>query len=131
MATVPVTIPADIERRIHAMCLALPEVAIRVDESLVPSRSTAYAFDIRRRPFCLLVATRDPTGKTVPLIVVRIASDERQALLASGHPFFPSRAGADRIGVLLGDDTDWEEIRQLVTESYRRLAPKKLTALLG
>jgi hypothetical protein len=31
---------------------------------------------------------------------------------------------------LLTDDTDWEEIRELVTESYRVLAPKKLTALL-
>ena len=47
-----------------------------------------------------------------------------------GHPFFASRAGRDRIGVLLTDDTDWEEIRELVTESYRILAPKKLTALL-
>jgi hypothetical protein len=28
------------------------------------------------------------------------------------------------------EDTDWEEIRELVTESYRILAPKKLTALL-
>jgi hypothetical protein len=28
------------------------------------------------------------------------------------------------------NDTDWEEIRELVTESYRVLAPKKLTALL-
>jgi hypothetical protein len=33
-------------------------------------------------------------------------------------------------GVLLTDDTNWEEIRKLVTESYRTLAPKKLTALL-
>lgn len=36
----------------------------------------------------------------------------------------------DRIGVLLLDETDWEEIRGLVSESYRVLAPKKLTALL-
>lgn len=28
------------------------------------------------------------------------------------------------------DDTDWEEMRELVTESYRTLAPKKLSALL-
>jgi hypothetical protein len=40
------------------------------------------------------------------------------------------RAGPDRIGVLLTDDTDWEEIRELVTDSYRMLAPKKLVALL-
>ena len=32
--------------------------------------------------------------------------------------------------VVLTDDTDWEEIRELVTDSYRILAPKKLTALL-
>ena len=32
--------------------------------------------------------------------------------------------------MLLTDDTDWEEIRELVIESYRILAPKKLTALL-
>jgi hypothetical protein len=50
--------------------------------------------------------------------------------LSIGHPFFASRAGRDRIGVVLTDDTDWEEIRELVTESYRVLAPKKLTALL-
>jgi predicted DNA-binding protein (MmcQ/YjbR family) len=32
--------------------------------------------------------------------------------------------------VRLTDDTDWEEIRDLIVESYRLLAPKKLTALL-
>jgi hypothetical protein len=52
-------------------------------------------------------------------------------LLAVGHPFFPSRAGRDRVVVVLGDGTDWEEIRELVLESYRMLAPKKLSALLG
>jgi hypothetical protein len=32
--------------------------------------------------------------------------------------------------VRLADDTDWDEIRELVTGSYRRLAPKELIALL-
>jgi hypothetical protein len=40
------------------------------------------------------------------------------------------RAGPDRLGVLLTGDADWDEIRELVTESYRLLAPKKLSALL-
>jgi hypothetical protein len=31
---------------------------------------------------------------------------------------------------LLGVDTDWQEIRELVIDSYRVLAPKKLTTLL-
>jgi len=32
--------------------------------------------------------------------------------------------------VRLTDDTDWDEIGELVTESYRLLAPKKLIARL-
>jgi hypothetical protein len=84
---------------------------------LIRARSTAHSFDIRRRSFCLLVATEDSTGKPVPLLVLRADPDEREALLSIGHPFFASRAGRDRIGVLLTDDIDWEEIRELATES--------------
>jgi hypothetical protein len=126
----PVEVPEDIVERVRALCLALPEVTVRVDYSQTRSRSTAQSFEIRRRSFCLLVAGQGQTGKSVPLLVFRADSDDREALLSVGHPFFAPRAGRDRIGVLLTDDTDWEEIRELVTESYRILAPKKLTALL-
>jgi hypothetical protein len=126
----PVEVPEDIVERIRTLCLELPEVTVRVDYSLTSARSTAHSFDIRRRSFCLLVAWADPAGKPIPLLVLRVDPDERDALLSSGHPFFASRAGRDRIVVVLTDDTEWEEIRELVTESYRILAPKKLTALL-
>jgi hypothetical protein len=62
--------------------------------------------------------------------VLRVDPDDREALLSIGHPFFAPRAGRDRIGVRLTDDADWDEIGELVTESYRVLAPKKLTARL-
>jgi hypothetical protein len=78
----------------------------------------------------LLVAVEEPAGKPVPLLVLRADPDEREALPSIGHPFFAPRAGRERIGVLLTEDTDWEEIRELVTESCRVLAPKKLIALL-
>jgi hypothetical protein len=123
----PVEVPADIVERIRALCLALPEVTVRVDVSLSRARSTAHSFDVRRRSFCLLVAREDSTGKRVPLLVMRADRDEREALLSTGHPFYASRAGRDRIVVVLSDATDWTEIRELVTESYRILAPKKLT----
>jgi hypothetical protein len=126
----PVEVPEDVVERVRTLCLALPEVTVRVDYSLTKTRSTAYSFDIRQRSFCLLVAVAEPTGKPVPLLRLRADPDERQALLSIGHPFFAPRAGRDRVGVLLTDDTDWEEIRELVTESYRVLAPKKLSALL-
>jgi hypothetical protein len=125
-----VGIPKDIFERVRTLCLALPEVTVRVDESRTPTRSTAHSFDIRRRSFCLLVAVEGPTRAGVPLLVLR-ADDERDVLLASGHPFFVPRAGRDRIGVLLTNDIDWQEIRELVIESYRIVAPKKLAALLG
>ena len=76
------------------------------------------------------MAVSEPTGTLVPLLVLRADPNEREVLLSIGHPFFAPRSGHDRIGVLLTDSTDWEEIRELVTESYRALAPKKLTALL-
>ena len=126
----PIEVPDDIVERVRTLCLALPEVTVRIDYSLIRARSTAQSFDIRRRSFCLLVAREDPAGKPVPLLVLRADPEERKALLSTGHPFFAPRAGRDRIGVLLTDDTDWEEIRELVIESYRILAPKKLTALL-
>jgi hypothetical protein len=126
----PVEVPEDIAERVRALCLALPEVTVRVDASRTRTRSAARSFDIRRRSFCLLVAREDSTGKPVPLLVLRADRDEREALLSGGHPFFASRAGRDRIVVVLGDTTDWEEIGELITESYRMLAPKKLSALL-
>ena len=92
--------PDDIVERIRGLCLALPEVTVRVDESGTRARSTAHSFDIRRRSFCLLVAYEDSTGKPVSLLVLRAEEDEREALLSIGHPFFASRAGRDRIVVV-------------------------------
>ena len=126
----PVEVPEDIVQRVRTLCLALPEVTLRVDYPLTRARSTAHSFDIRRRSFCLLVAWEDSTGQPVPLLVLRAGPEEREALLSIGHPFFASRSNRDRIVVMLTGETDWEEIRELVTESYRILAPKKLTALL-
>ena len=116
-ASAPVEVPEDIFERVRTLCLAVPEVTVRVDGSLTRTSSTAHSFDIRRRSFCLLMAWEGPTGKPVPLLVLRVDPDEREALLPVGHPFFAARAGCDRIGVLLTDDSDWEEIRELVTES--------------
>jgi hypothetical protein len=129
-ASFSVAVPEEIVERVRGLCLALPEVTARVDETRSSARSAAWVFDVRRRPFCGLVAREYAPGKSVPLLVVRAHPEERRALLAIGRPFFPTRTGHDRIAVALTRDTDWEEIRELVTESYRIRAPKKLSALL-
>jgi hypothetical protein len=125
-----VEIPEDVVARVRALCLALPDVTVRVDYARTSTRSTAYSFDIRRRSFCLLVATADTTGGPVPILVLRADPGDRDALLSVGRPFFAPRASPGRIGVLLANNTDWGEMRELVTDSFRLLAPKKLTALL-
>ncbi len=125
-----VDVPDDIVERVHRLCLALPEVTERVDFSRVRSRSTAWSFDIRRRSFCLLIASEDTTGKPDTILVLRVEPDERDALLSIRHPYYTSPAGEDRIVVVINDDTDWHEIAELLMDSYRMLAPKKLVALL-
>lgn len=129
-ASTPVEIPKDIFARVSTLCLALPEVTVRVDESRIRQRSTAHSFEVRRRSFCLLVATEDPCGKPALRLVLRVHPDDRTALVSLGDPYVASRAGRDRIGVMLSGGTDWDEICQLVIESYRLLAPKKLCARL-
>lgn len=116
-------VPDEIVERVRTLCRSLPETTERVDK-------WAYAFEIRRRSFCLLVAPEGPDGVPVPLLAMRADPDEREVLIRMGHPFFAPRSGGNRIGVLIDDRTDWDEIGELVTESYRILAPKKLSALL-
>jgi len=113
----------DIAERVDAICQALPEVTMRSD-------GWPRLFNIRRDTFCFLSAREECDGTFVPTVVLRTDPEERKVLLAIGSPYFDSRGGFGRIEVLLNDYTDWEEIRELVTESYRTLAPKKLIALL-
>ena len=60
----------------------------------------------------------------------RAAADELDVLRNAGHPFFYLGWGRDAMGMVLDADTDWDEVRELVTESYCVLAPKKLIALI-
>jgi hypothetical protein len=120
-ANTPIEVPDDIFERVSTLCQALPAIT---------ERSTAHSFEVRRKSFCLLVAVAGPTGELVTMLVLRADADERDALLSIGRPFFTPPGVRGRIGVLLTKDTDWEEIRELVTDSYRRAAPKKLAAFL-
>jgi hypothetical protein len=60
----------------------------------------------------------------------RSSGDELDALRATGHPFFTSGWRDDVMGMVIDDGIDWTEVRELVTESYCLLAPKKLAALV-
>jgi hypothetical protein len=90
-ADVPAEVPEQVYKRVTALCLALPEVTLRVDESRIGTRSTAWSFDIRRRSFCLLVAVKSRNGKSRPQLLLRVDPDDREALASIGHPYFVPR----------------------------------------
>ena len=47
-----------------------------------------------------------------------------------GFPYVVPGWWPDIAGLIIEDNTDWAEVTELVTDSYRRLAPKMLRELL-
>src|SRR6476620_7383385 len=73
-------------------------------------------------------AYRDVTGVTEPttLLTFRSSGDELAALTHAGPPFYQPPWSPTVVGMVLDDDTDWDEVTELVTESYRFCAPLML-----
>ncbi|WP_221767680.1 MmcQ/YjbR family DNA-binding protein [Nocardioides sp. LS1] len=73
-------------------------------------------------------AYRDVTGVAEPTTVLtfRSSGDELLALAHAGPPFYRPPWSSTVVGMVLDDDTDWGEVAELVTESYRFCAPQKL-----
>ncbi len=104
-------------------CLALPE-------AWEEPAWTGWRFLVRKKNFAHVFSMCDPEGKVVTLLAFRSPDEERGALVASGHPFFYLGWGRDAVGMVLDDATDWDEVQEIVTESYCVLAPRKLVALV-
>ena len=115
---------------VEAMADAVREICVALPESTAHAESWAENFVIRRRSFCLFVGPSSPAGNTRPVLVLRATDDDLEMYLAMGHPFFEVPRNNKRIGFVLSDKTDWDEVRELVTDSYCMIAPKKLIALL-
>ena len=65
------------------------------------------------------------------MLTFRASGDELAALTAAGPPFFKPVWFRDIVGLTITDDVDWDEVAELVTESYCLLAPKQLAARVG
>ena len=95
---------------------------------------------VRRRTFAHVLAVEGghdsaharaaSTDGPVTLVTFRSAGEELEMLRNSGHPFFYAGWGRDVVGMVLDAATDWDEVAELLTESYCLLAPKKLVALV-
>lgn len=90
-------------------------------------------FQVRRKIFAQVATVVDERGQPLTMLVFRPDPKEREALIVSGHPYFSRGAWDERLGriaVLIEPATDWDELGELVTDSYRLTAPKKLVAQL-
>ncbi|MEV0806915.1 MmcQ/YjbR family DNA-binding protein [Micromonospora sp. NPDC050200] len=127
--TSPGDVPPELLDRVRPICLGLPE-------AYEEPAWVGVRWRIRKRTFGHLLAV-DPdhqmayaraAGTDEPLCVLTFRSpvDEIHALVAHGDPFFKPGWGADVLGMVVDDETDWDEVGELLTESYCLLAPKKL-----
>jgi predicted DNA-binding protein (MmcQ/YjbR family) len=113
--------PAKTTSRIGAICLALPET-----EEQPFGGHTSPAYRVRGKMF--VVISEDRTTMTLK------APEGVQTVLIASDPerfFFPKYVGSKGwVGVRLdlAAAPDWDEIAELIYDSYTLIAPKRLVA---
>ncbi|MGD9797343.1 MAG: MmcQ/YjbR family DNA-binding protein [Acidimicrobiia bacterium] len=113
----------DVEERLHEICVALPEVH-------EGPAANGRSWLIRKNHFCQ-VFTVDEGDTQKGIIIFRSQPPELDALVHAGHPFFKPGWGARVMAMVVDDGLDWEEVAELVTDSYCIQAPRKLAARVG
>ena len=124
---------AEVVARLGASALALPEAHEE-------DAWTGVRWRIRAKTFAhVMVAQegfessfRDITGiaDRTTILTFHAIGDELLALVHAGLPFYKPPWSPTIVGMVIDDDTDWAEVADLVTESYRVCAPQKLARLL-
>jgi hypothetical protein len=126
-------VPREIVAELRSVCLGLPEVY--EEPAWVGTR-----WRIRKQTFAHVLtidagwppAYARAAGSNGPITVVTFRSSGREleALGHAGHPFFRPVWFPDIVGMVLDAGVDWDEVGELLTESYCILAPKKLGELV-
>lgn len=114
--------PPDVLARLRSICLGLPEA---YEEQAWAGRR----WRIRKHTFAH-VRTAETGTAPVTWLKFRSRGPELDALRAEGHPFTAGGFGPDVVAMIIDDGTDWTEVAELLTESYRLFAPRRLASLL-
>lgn len=120
--------------------LRLRSVATALPEAYEEDAWTGVRWRIRKKTFAhVMVAqpgyessyrdiTGDATVRTV--LTFHATGDELLALTHAELPFYKPPWSGTIVGLVIDEDTGWDEVAELVTESYRFCAPQKLARLL-
>jgi hypothetical protein len=113
--------------RLRKLCLALPE-AHEVEAWGEPT------FRVRNKLFAMYAAPNNHHGAGRPAVWCK-AAPGNQSLMVGAAPdrfFVPPYVGPSGwVGVWLDRSPDWSEVDDLLRDSYRLIAPRKLLAMLG
>jgi hypothetical protein len=124
---------ADSLVRVRAVCRLLPEA--REENAWVGRRwkvrgnTFAHLLEIidgRPEAFARAAATDGPAT----VLTFRSEEPELTAVLANDARFFGPLWGRGDVGRTIDDSADWDEIAELLVESYRLRAPRSLAAKL-
>nr|WP_225311055.1 MmcQ/YjbR family DNA-binding protein [Microbispora cellulosiformans] len=126
-------VPGEILARLREACLRLPEAY--EEQAWVGTR-----WRVGKKTFAHVLVVeggRPPAyaraaGTSGPAVVLtfRSSGEELAALGGLGHPFFRPPWFPDIVGMVVEDDVDWSEVTELLAESYRHLAPRRLAERL-
>lgn len=124
-----VDVAPEILDRVRAICMALPE-------AYEEPAWIGVRWRVRKRTFAHVVTVDEESTSVfkeafalegeASAVTFRVLGDELLALREHGHPFYYAGWGRDVMGMHLDDSTDWDELEELLTDSYCVLAPKKL-----
>ena len=109
--------------RLRGICLALPEATEQGEGGVGDP-----AFKVREKIFAMRHGFE---GRASLWCKAQPGVQEMLVGAASGRFFVPPYVGHHGwVGMWLDIDIDWDEVADLVQESYRMTAPKRLIALL-
>ena len=112
--------------RLRKLCLALPE-AHEVEAWGEPT------FRVRNKMFATDASSGNHHGAGRPAVWCKAGAGNQQLMVAAAPTrfFVPPYVGPSGwIGVWLDEKVDWQELKDLLRDSYTLIAPKRLAALL-
>jgi YjbR len=113
-------------RRVRALALALPDAAEKISHGR-PAFFTGKIFAY----YGASVKIDGRYRQHEQSVLVLVDPDEREALLGDDRCYVPAYLGGHGwIGLDLTEDTDWDEISELLDASYRRTAGPRRVAVL-
>lgn len=112
--------------RLRSLCLALPE-AHEVEAWGEPT------FRVRKKLFAMFASASTHHGGGRHSVWCKAAPGNQQFMVrdAPDRFFVPPYVGPSGwIGIYLDGDVDWPDVGELLRDSYRLIAPKRLVAAL-